>query len=156
MIIKAELTAKRAKLQRELFELDHPTGVVSQKRCVEPYRAAIEQEIADVDLEIALLEASAINSEADPSQKRPRLEIDKAGQRFRIHDAWYSLPGDRRVELMEVLMDAPTGEWVSGKAIHGLNGRPRRTLERLPEPVREIIETRRGAGGYRIKPEYRT
>lgn len=83
----------------------------------------------------------------------PRLEL--RGEEFRIDDTWYPLRGERRIELLKSLLDAPVGEWTVGKALHD-KGRVRRTLERLHPEVRAIIEgPRPGVGGYRIKPEYR-
>jgi hypothetical protein len=129
-----------------------------KEELIAEYEARVAERVAGRESPPELVRpesASGSVEDAEPvAISRRRLEL--RGEEFRIDDTWHPLPGQKRMDLLKILLEAPVGEYVSVKAIQAaIDSRVRRILQEMPPEVRAIIQgPQPGVGGYRIDPEY--
>ena len=147
-----ELITRKTDLKRKLYELDHPTGATSHRRCVDPVteRVELEERLEAVERELA-----AQNPQRADAPARTRLELDEGRKRFRIDDNWHEYRGDNPTFFLKVLL-SKEGAWEQGSnLVSSTKTQAHKVLASLPQAIKKIVDRQRGGtGGYRFKPKF--
>ena len=102
---------------------------------------------ASADALVILGDQIELPRQNGPDSDLPKIKVDEKASKAWCNEVEYSLPKGEQVRMLQVLIDAK-GEWVAMEEKDFTKAS--RVKDSLPEPLKELIETKKGKG-YRFK-----